>query len=154
MFGKVKRWFGIEGVKLEIIAPEEISKKEGKVEGKLKFESMNSQTVTKVKVVMIEKYTRGKGNEKLIDEYEMGSIEKEESFEVPADEPLELDFTLPFAVYRSEVDEFGEKNFVSKGMANLVKFMRGVKSEYRLEAEAKVKGVALNPFDKKAIKLK
>lgn len=154
MLGRVKKWLGIEGVKLEIVIPEEIDKREGKVEGKLKFQSMNAQTVTQVKVVMIEKYMRGKGKEKLVDEYELGTVEKKDTFEVPANEAIEMSFSLPFKLFMSDVDKLEASNILGKGVASVAKFFRGVKSEYRLEAEARVKGVALNPFDKKTIKLK
>ncbi len=153
MLGKVKKWLGIEGVKMTIEIPEEIDKSEGQINGKLRFESMNPQTVSSFKVAMIEKYTRGRGKEKRIDEYEMGAMEKHDSFQVNPDQAVEVSFTLPFKVYKSEVDEM-EDNFFTRGFAKVAKYFRGAKSEYRLEAEAKVKGVALNPFDKKEIKLK
>jgi hypothetical protein len=154
MFGKVKKWLGIEGVKLELLLPEEIFEKEGVVEGGMRFQSMNPQTVTEVKVVLIERYSRGRGAEKLIDEYELGSIVLRQNIEVPANEPVEIDFTLPFSIPRSDMDQFGKRNFLFGGLAKVAKMTRAVKSEYRIEAEASVKGVALNPFDKKAILIK
>ena len=45
-------------------------------------------------------------------------------------------------------------NVVFKGIASAAKFAKGVKSVFRIEAEAEVKGTALNPFDKKEITLK
>ena len=154
MFGRVKKWLGIEGVKLTIEVPEEIDKSSGEVQGKLRFESMNQQTVSWFKVAMIEKYTRGKRKDKRIDEYEMGTIEKHQSFQVLPEQSIEVNFTLPFTVYQSEIDELEDRNLFTRGFAKAAKFFRGAKSEYRLEAEAKVKGVALNPFDKKEINLK
>ncbi len=154
MLGKVKKWLGIEGVKLEILVPEEMERKMGKIRGKLRFQSMNAQVVNRVKIVLIEKYIRGKGKEKLIDEYELGSVENNQTFEVLPDNPVEMDFNLPFVIYKSDVDELEDRNIFTRGFAKAAKLLRGVKSEYRIEAEAKVKGVALNPFDKKEIRLK
>ena len=154
MLGRVKKWLGIEGVKLEILVPEEIDKRTGQVRGKLRFQSMNTQVVNRVKLVLIEKYIRGKGQEKLIDEYELGAVENNNTFEVQPEEPVEMDFSLPFTIYKSDVDQLEDRNIFARGIARAAKFIRGVKSEYRIEAEAKVKGVALNPFDKKVIKLK
>lgn len=154
MFGKVKKWLGIEGVKLELVIPEEISEKSGVVEGKLRFQSMNAQTVTSIKVVLIERYSRGRGTEKLIDEYQLGSIQQKKNFEVPENEPVEIDFSLPFSPVKSEMDETQGKNFLYGGLVKAAKYLSAVKSEYRIEAEANVKGVALNPFDKKFIKVK
>ena len=110
--------------------------------------------VTGIKVVLIEKYSRGRSKEKLIDEYELGHTFIGRTYEVPAQEVVELEFELPFSIVKSDMEEFGNRNFLFGGIARAAKFMQAVKSEYRVEAEAKVKGVALNPFDRKSIKLK
>lgn len=153
MIGKVKKWLGIEGVKLELELPEEVKAKSGVVEGKLHFQSLNAQTVQAIKVVLIERYTRGRGKEKLIDEYELGRRQIELQFEVPPDEIVEVEFSLPFELVKSEIDEFGDKNFIFGGLARAARVLRAAKSDYRIEAEASVKGVALNPFDKKPLNL-
>lgn len=154
MIGKVKKWLGIEGVKLELILPEVASEKSSIIEGKIQFRSLNPQVVTSIKIVLIERYSRGRGEEKLIDEYELASETIKKTIEVPAEEEVEIDFTLPFTIVKSEMDEFGKRNFLFKGIANAAKMINAVNSTYRVEAEAKVKGVALNPFDKKQIAIK
>ena len=58
MFGKVKRWLGIEGVKVELLIPEKVQAQEGCVDGVVRFYSMNEQVVKAVKVRIIEKYKR------------------------------------------------------------------------------------------------
>ena len=154
MFGKVKKWLGIEGVKVEIHAPEQVREKSGVIEGKLQFMSMNPQTVTSITMTLIEKYARGRGAEKLIDEYEIASIEMEEEFEVPAEDIMEVDFSIPFKLIKSDMDAFGDRNFLFRGIAGTAKYLQSAKSVYRIEVEAKVRGVALNPIDKKTIKIK
>lgn len=154
MFGKVKKWLGIEGVKLELELPEEASSSTGYIDGKIRFYSMNAQTVTSIKVVLIERYSRGRGKEKLVDEYELGEIHMNEIVEIPENTPVEVDFQLPFSQIRSEVDDFGRRNFLFGGIAKAAKALNNVKSEYRIEAEARVMGTALNPFDKKPIRLR
>lgn len=153
MIGKVKKWLGIEGVKLELVLPEEVKAKGGLIEGKLRFQSLNEQTVNGIKIVLIERYTRGRGQEKLVDEYELGKREMEIEFNVPPEEILEVDFSLPFDLVKSAVDDFGDKNFIFGGIARAARMLRGVGSDFRIEAEASVKGVALNPFDKKTINI-
>lgn len=153
MFGRVKKYFGIEGVKVELILPQEIKERSGVIEGCLRFHSMNTQTVTQVRVKLIERYFRGRGKEKLVDEYKLGEIYLDSSFEVPANEPLEVDFQLPFELIHSDFDQMERKSFFGTGLAKLAKYAYKVKSVYRVEAEAKVKGTALNPFDKKEIKI-
>ena len=154
MFGKVKKWLGIEGVKLELVLPEGIYRYAGVIPGKIRFQSLNPQTVTGIEVKLIERYTRGRGKEKLIDEYELGSLTIQKTLDIPANEPVEIDFQLPFEVVESDMDEFGNQNFVFGGVAKLARWVRGAHSEFRVEAEAKVKGVGLSPFDKKVILVK
>ncbi len=153
MFGKVKKWLGIEGVKLELILPEEISERTGLVKGDIRFTSMNDQTVTYVRIIMVEKFSRGRGEEKLVDEYELGNIEMKKNIEIPANESVEITFELPFQLMKSEMDEMENQNIFMGGIVKAAKWIRGAKSEFRIIAEAKVKGVALDPFDKKIIDL-
>jgi hypothetical protein len=153
MFGKVKKWLGIEGIKIELDLPEMAFEEVGAVSGQIRFYSKNPQVVAEIKVVMIERYTRGRGKEKLVDEYMMGKIEMKQRFEVPADDVLSVEFTLPFQREKSAIDEFEVKNFLSSGIAKMARMISNVHSEYRIEAEVKVEGTVLNPFDKKTIKL-
>jgi len=139
---------------VELILPEEVKEKSGFIEGSVRFTTLSTQTVTQVRVRLIERYFRGRGKEKLVDEYNLGEIYMDKNFEVPADQPMEVDFKLPFEMIHSDFDEMERSNIFSSGLARLAKFANKVKSVYRVEAEAKVKGTALNPFDKKEIKIK
>ena len=51
------------------------------------------------------------------------------------------------------MDEFADKNFLTKGLVGLARMTRAVKSEFRVEVEADVEGTRLNPFDKKYVKI-
>lgn len=153
MFGRVKRWLGIEGVKLELILPEEVAKNATEIEGTIRFYSMNQQTVRKIRVRFIEKYKRGRRKGKLVDEYELGEIHLDQDIEVPAHMHIDVDFSIPISTVKSDMDRFSDRNVVFKGVASAAKFIKGVNSVYRVEAEAEVKGTALNPFDTKEIKL-
>lgn len=154
MFGKVKKWLGIEGVKLELVLPDHAFKEVGALSGQIRFFSKNTQKVTSIKIAIIEKYKRGRGKEKLIDQYELGEITLDQEFEVPENEPLEIDFTLPFSLVKSEMDELGDKNFMTGGIVKVAKMISAVKSDFYVLAEAKVEGTALNPFDKRGIQMK
>ncbi|MCB9082212.1 MAG: sporulation protein [Lewinellaceae bacterium] len=154
MIGKVKKFLGIEGVKLELILPEEVLESDGIVEGQIRFQSMNPQEVVAIKIVLIERYARGRGKEKLVDEYELGSTAVEKRIVIPADEVVEVNFTLPFVIVHSEVDSFERRNLLFAGLARAAKLINNVDSAFRIEAEAKVKGTALNPFDRKPIVIK
>lgn len=154
MIGKVKQWLGIEGVKLELVLPETVAANAGVIEGQLRFESLHPQQITEIKIALVEKYARGRGEKRLVDEYQLGAVTLRESIEVRPGEVIERPFRLPFTLVRSEIDEFGSRNILFGGLAKAARLAHNVKSTYRLEAEAKVKGVALNPFDRKDIVLK
>lgn len=153
MFGKVKRWLGIEGVKVTLILPEEVSGETGEIVGRLRFETMHTQTVTHIRITLMEKYTRGRWKNKLADLYKIGEIELDEEIDVPADTPVEIDFTLPFTISKSEMDEIGDKNIVFRQLVGVAKTIKNVHSEFYIEAEAQVKGTALSPFDKQTVNM-
>ena len=62
-------------------------------------------------------------------------------------------FELPFQALRSDVDEWGERNVINKNLAKVARWVRKASSAYRVEGEAKVQGVALNPFAKTEVEL-
>ncbi len=153
MLKKVKDWLGIEGVKLALILPEKIKEETGEVEGVIRLFSKNKQTVSSIKVRMFERYSRGRKNEKLTDEYPLGEIEFKKSITIKAEQPLDIAFTLPYSLSKSEMDELEDSSLLMGGLVKIAKRLQGVKSEYYLQAEAKVTGTALNPFDKRLIEL-
>lgn len=154
MLNRVKRWLGIEGVKLELIIPETVSSKTGVLEGTLRFTSMNLQTVQSITITLIERYARGRGKDKRIDEYELGTLRLDKTVEVPAQGIVEIPFSLPFQLIQSDMDQLQRRDPFTGGFVKAMKLLEGVKSDYRVEAEAVVKGVALNPFDKQPIQVK
>lgn len=153
MFKKVKKWLGIEGVKLELILPETVNETDAEIKGKIRFYSMNEQEINYVKVVMIERFSRGRKTEKLTDEYKLGEIILEQKIKIPKETPVEIDFTLPFELVKSEMDRLEDKNLIFSGLVKVAKKIRAVNSEYYIEADAKANGTALNPFDKKLIEI-
>ena len=154
MFGKVKKWLGIEGVKVELSIPEEIFEQQETINGSIQLYSMHSQTVNSIKVTITEKYYRGRRKQKMIDEYKIGEIFMERQFEVPAEEMLEVDFELPFTIIKSEMDKLQGSNFLMRGIVGAAKKLKGVRSIYTITAEADVDGTKLNPFDKREITIR
>ena len=151
MFGRVKKWLGIEGVKIEIDIPAEIPRNTDVITGQLRFLSMHDQTITAIRLKLIERFSRGRRRNRMTDEYELGYIQMEDEIFIPAHDVIEIDFELPFERLLSDIDRFGEKNIVTGGLATVARFIRGAKSTYRLEAEADVKGVKFNPITKQPV---
>jgi len=150
MLGKVKNWLGIEGVKMEIETPERIKLRDGIVKGSILFQSMTDKRVSKVKIDLVEKYSRGRGKSKLINEYHLGSLEINDELEIQANGQLRLDFKLLYNPKTSEMDDMG-RNLLLRGPVALAKLIKGASSIYRLEVEAKVPGTALNPIARKQL---
>ncbi len=151
MLKRVKKWLGIEGVKVEVVLPEVIQKEAGQIEGKIRFTSMNPQTVSSMHFKLIERYVRGRRKKKRTDEYLLAQKEINKLIEVPAEEVIEVSFELPFDLLHSEMDRIEGKNFLLRGIVKAAKALKAVQSEYRIEVEADVVGTALNPFDKQII---
>ncbi len=153
MLGKVKQWLGIEGVKLELVLPSTFSPRMGSLAGRIALTSKHPQTVTAIKVVMVEKYSRGKDEDQLVDEYELGRHIITDTLLVPGEGiPVEVNFRINFEPIPSPMDQFGNRNPLFGGLAWAAKRLRKVNSEYRIEAEAQVQGVGLNPFDKQILR--
>ncbi len=153
MIDKFKQWLGIEGVKLQLLVPEEIPKNVGFVDGRIVFRSKNTQTVTELTIKIIEIYSRGRGNDQKVDEYEIGRIAYLEPIEISPYEETHLDFALPYQLQSSDMDSFGDQNMIAKGISLAAKALYKVESKYRIVASATVKGTALHPFDKVYIRL-
>jgi len=148
MIGKVKKWFGIEGLKIGLILKETYKRKEGKIQGSVVMESMNDEEIISLHIKIIEKYSRGRGKSKLIDEYTMGELILDGPFYVQANEITELDFNCHIREHVSEMDMLERGNFLYSGVAKVAKFIKKASSTDRIEAEAKVKGTKFNPFAK------
>ncbi len=145
MFGKVKRILGIEGVKIELTAPAEVKLTDEKISGTIKLSSLSDQTITKIELRLIEKYSRGRKENRLIDEYTIGELVLSDHVIITKDETIELTYELPFKVMSSEMDVIGSKGLLRKGLVSLAKKLRKVSSTYRIVADATVAGTRLQP---------
>ena len=153
MLTKVKNWFVIEGVKMDILLPDDIRSVDGLFSGILVFNALTTQEVLNVKVKMVERYGRGRGSERLVNEYVLGELFIDKSITIEANIETKLSFAFSFKYVTAPIDDFAKKNILFKGMANMAKKISKVNSEFRIEAEAKVKGTALNPFVQKFFQL-
>lgn len=153
MFKKIKDILGIEGVKVELICPEEISHKADFVEGQLKLSSQSKKTVTGITIKLIEKYQRGRKEEALINEYLLSSLDIDVQLELAENKVEDLKFKLPISLLLSEMDQFGSKNFVAGSLASIAKKLKNVQSYYRIEVIATVKESSLDAVAKQSITL-
>lgn len=154
MFGTVKKILGIEGVKLELIIADKINKDSGIISGIIKLTSLSDNNIIEnITLKMVEKYARGRGESKLINEYPMGELVQNDKVSISKNDIIEIPFEMDFVYVKSEMDRLEDNNFLAKGLVKLAKKVRGVSSEYTIRAEAKVKGTTLHPFDVKPVNL-
>jgi hypothetical protein len=152
MFGKVKKILGIEGVKLELIVSDKVNAEVGLVTGIVKLTSLSDANIVEgMHIELIEKYSRGRGDSKLINEYIIGRLVNKEKYSISKNDILEIPFEMEFTYVKSEMDKMGESNIFSKGLVSIAKKIRAVNSEFTVRAEVKIKGTSLNPFDTKSI---
>lgn len=154
MFGKVKKILGIEGVKIELIVDPVIQLKAETIEGYIKFSTKTSSTIESIHIKFVERYSRGRNDEKLIDEYTLGETVLDEAIEIASDEIIEVPFALEFHHARSDMDKMSDGNILLRGPIKLAKWIKKVSSTYRIEAHATVRGTKLQPYAVKILKIK
>lgn len=148
MFKKIKQFLGIEGVKMQVIIADEISSGTEVITGDVEFSTMNTQRISSITVKLIERYTQGRRGEKRTEEFVLGEIVIDEGFMIYPEEDVAVEFELPFSKMQSNMDARAARGGLVGGLAKIAKAAYGAKSEYRIEATAKVAGTALNPFAK------
>ncbi len=146
MLKKVKKWFGIEGLKIAVQVEDSYDRKSQEINGVIVLQAKNDEVVESISIKLIEKYSRGRGKNKLIDEYTMVNEKIDETHQVEAMQMLEIPFSLTYSEKVSKMDELERSNFLFKGIVKAAKFAKKAKSHYRLEVEAKVKGTKFSPF--------
>lgn len=154
MIGRVKKWLGIEGVKILFNMEEEWPADSAILNGELHLLAMREEKVTRIAIRLKEQYKRGRRKDKKISEFVLGEMLLEGPFHVKPGEPTVIPFELPFEMMRSSMDELEDRNIIFKGLVGAAKWAKGVQSIYWVEAEARVKGTVLDAFSKKFIRIR
>jgi hypothetical protein len=151
MFGRVKKWFGIEGTKIRLHVLPSYPKNVETINGEIEIYSKRPEKVLAIQLKFIEVYSRGRAEEKRIDEFTLGTWEYKEPIEVSDGNPTTLFFKLEFDPVQSAMDKRADKGALFRGVVSLMKSMKGVQSDYRIEAEAIVEDNTWNPLAKAKI---
>lgn len=145
MLKKLKNMFGIDGVKVSISAPDKLLLNGEPLNFVLNVSSKSDLVLDHVSIKLIEKYKRGWGDAKLIDEYVLYESVEELDMLIASDEILSAPLKVYFDYNKSEIERLGEKTLL-KPFVKLAMLAKRVKSTFRLEVTAKVKGVKMNPL--------
>ena len=152
MLKKVKKALGIEGVKVQIETDRQHPKVTRIIRGHIVLTSLSDNVVEHIHIKMIERYSRGRKKDRLVNDYEIGKVNLSGPIEVSPDAAVRLSFEVPYIIARSEMDELGETPIVG-GLIALAKYLKKVKSSYRIIAEADVTGTKLQPFAEQEVAL-
>ena len=149
----IKNKLGIGGGKVDLQCPGQVAKADGQIVGKVVLTTKSDQEVVSIKITVIEEYSTGRGDEKTEKTFTLGELNLPGGFAIKTGETKEVPFTVPFAVLMSDNDELKAKGGALGTLGKLGAFANAEKSEYFVEAEVDVKAAALDPSDKKAVKL-
>jgi len=149
---RFKQALGIEGLKIQLIVDEAYDPKSEHIEAVIELETINKVTIQRIEIKLMEKYERGRKDNKLIDEMVIGQVVLKGPMKLNEKEVRKVEFKLPFDLVKSPMDALQDQNIFYKGLIKLAKFAKGVKSKYTIEAIAKVKGTVLDASDKIEIK--
>lgn len=152
-FKNIKDKLGIGGVKVQLKVPGQISKESGIIEGSVLLTTKSEQEVVDMTVQLIEEYTTGRGDNKKEEEFELGEVKVPGGFTITPGEEKEISFSLPFSLVKSNADQLAEKGGALGALGKVGKFANNEQSSYFVDAEVDVKSAALDPSDKKQIKL-
>jgi hypothetical protein len=149
----IKNKLGIGGVKVALHVPGQVSKNEGLIKGKIVLTSKSDQELLSMKVVLKEKYTRGRGEDKTTKEFILGEYKANLLYTINAGQEKEVHFDLKFELIKSNSDELKDMGGAMGKLGSLAAFANNETSEYLVEASVDVKSAALDPSDEKPVKL-
>ena len=147
MLKKIKNILGIEGVKIQLISPPEVSKNDKRIKGRVILTSQSKKHIKSLSIKLIEKYKRGRAEATLINEYVLSDLDLELNIDIDKSTPAKLDFDLPLNLLKSDMDQIADKNFITNGLVKVAKKLKNVQSFYRLEATAHIDGTSLDAID-------
>lgn len=148
MIRKVKNWLGIESVKVDMVLPPDLSFGAPLYKGVLVLSSLSEQKVMEATIQVIEKYERGRKEDKLINDFLIGEWKLNRSIEIPAKEKVFIPFKMPLHWKMSKLDAWGQTNYLTGKISQLAKSLYNAHSQYRIESSVKVEGSAMSPFYK------
>ncbi len=152
-FQNVKNKLGIGGVSVSLQIPGQAAKAENNLSGTITLTTKSDQEVKMITVTMIEEFTTGSGNEKKYKEFELGMVKIPGEFVIKPGDLKEITFQLSYSVVKSNADHLKDKGGVLGALGSLSAMASNEKSVYYVKAVADVKAAALDPSDKKEIRL-
>ncbi|MFP9100287.1 sporulation protein [Flavobacterium sp. RHBU_24] len=150
----IKNKLGIGGVKVELVVPGTVDKTATSITGKVNLTSKSEQELVSLKVTLIEEYSTGRGDDKKTTTLTLGQFDLSlGGAKIKPGETITHNFDLPFSLVKSSNQSLAEKGGALGAIGKLGSFANNEKSAYFVKAEADVKSAALDPDDKKPIRI-
>ena len=147
---RLKKFLGIEGVKINFDETTQIDLQGYEVRGKLVIKSKIESLINSINIQVVEQYQRGNKNQQRISEYILFSKTiLPEALYVSEEKLLEIPFVYPISQHKSEMDLLEESNFLIKPLIGLAKKLYRVKSNYIITATLQIEGSGIKPFASK-----
>lgn len=141
----MKDLFGIEGVRIALRIHGEPRLADGVIAGELLLDTLRERVVEELAVRLTERYTRGRGDRRLIDTYELGKLSHATDIVLRAGEQIAVPFDLHFRPRLSPLDRKLAGRPLGAAIGRLAKLSIGATSAYDVHASAQVRGVGLSP---------
>ena len=153
MLDRVKDLLGIEGLRLGLVVHGAPRLADGILAGRLTLDSLRDLRVDCLTVALTERYTRGRGDGKLIDAYPLGELTHPTSLRIAAGEQVVVPFDLRFAPRPSPAERFLADRPFGRALTRLGRFTVAARSEFLLVARAEVRSGGLAPTCTLALEL-
>lgn len=121
--------------------------------GKITLVAVSDQDIIEVTVNLKEVWQKGKGEDRVTKEFELGKVKLAENFAMKTGDVRVLDFQLPFETVNSRNDNLKEHGGAAGALGKVGSFLDSEKSNYWVTATADVRGAAFDPNATKEIKL-
>lgn len=146
MLDRLKNYLGVEGVSLALDVTDGLDFRAGQLPGVLRVSTLRPQTVRHLTLRLTERYTRGRGEHRRIDDYTLGELELSRPIPIDAREEVAIPFVLGFAERPNLLQEgLPAVPLLRRAVTSVAHLAHGVQSVYTLTAMASVQGVALDP---------
>lgn len=143
MFEKIKHTLGIEGLRVALTIDEPVDFAGGLLRGRVHLTTLRPQTVRSLGLTLTETYSRGRGEQRRVDDYVLGAFESQTDLSVGANESLSIPFSLRFAERLSPF-EVASRGRLAGPLRSVARVANAASSKYVLRATAQVAGVALD----------
>ena len=144
MINTLKRFFGIESVKMEVLQID--NQAPNLIMGLIQLSSLQEAQILSVQLELVEIYTKGTGKGKTVQEFVLGNSTRDEIFTLNAEEKKQIHFQMDYEQVKSKIDLAQEKNKFLFPLIRLAKVLKSVNSVFVLRVKTKVKGSAVPAF--------